>query len=300
MKPISPTFQAHLDSGATTLAWCWRVSRGDGLRLGFTDHDRPLAFDGTTFEAASGFAASEVRDAVGLAVDNLDVMGALSSASLSEADLAAGLWDDARVEIFRVNWQDPGQRLLMRSGSIGEVRRAGAAFTAEVRGLAHYLQQPKGRMFQRACDADLGDQRCKVALAAPQYRGAGTVTAVESRRRLVASGLGAFEPGWLARGLLTWVSGPNAGRAIEVKRHWAATGGAGLELWLAPFEPVATGHAFTITAGCDKQLSTCRDKFANAANFRGFPHMPGTDFVTSYPNRDDIGNDGASLAGGAG
>ncbi|MDX5493645.1 MAG: phage BR0599 family protein, partial [Alphaproteobacteria bacterium] len=29
----------------------------------------------------------------------------------------------------------------------------------------------------------------------------------------------------------------------------------------------------------DKQFTTCRDRFANAVNFRGFPHMPGNDFV---------------------
>ena len=55
MKQLSPSLQSHLDTGATTLAWCWRVTRGDGAVLGFTDHDRDLTFDGTTFEAATGF-----------------------------------------------------------------------------------------------------------------------------------------------------------------------------------------------------------------------------------------------------
>ena len=130
MKALPAGLQAHLDSGATTLAWCWRLTRRDGRKLGFTDHDVPLAFDGTVFEAASGFTASELKDGVGLSVDNLDVSSALRSDSLNEADLAAGRFDDARVEIFRVNWRDVTQRVLMRSGSIGDVKRAGAAFTA--------------------------------------------------------------------------------------------------------------------------------------------------------------------------
>jgi uncharacterized phage protein (TIGR02218 family) len=160
MKTLPAGLQAHLDSGATTLCWCWRLTRRDDAKLGFTDHDRDLVFDGTTFEAAAGFTASEIRDAVGLSVDNLEVESALSSGRLSEEDLAAGLYDDARVEIFRANWQAPEQRVLMRTGSLGEVSRAGASFRAEVRGLAHYLQQPKGRLFQYSCDADLGDARC--------------------------------------------------------------------------------------------------------------------------------------------
>src|SRR5437879_3349964 len=106
MKHLSPALQAHLDSGTTTLAWCWRLTRADGARLGFTDHDRDLAFDGTTFEAASGFTATDIKDAVGLSVDNLEVESALSSDSLNEDDLAAGLFDAGAIEIWRVNWAD--------------------------------------------------------------------------------------------------------------------------------------------------------------------------------------------------
>jgi uncharacterized phage protein (TIGR02218 family) len=294
MKTLPAGLQAHLDTGTTTLAWCWRLTLVHGTRLGFTDHDRPLVFDGTTFEAASGFTASEIKDQVGLSVDNLEVTSALSSDSLNEDDLAAGLFDDARVEIFRVNWAEPTQRVLMRSGSLGEIKRSGAAFAAEVRGLAHYLQQPKGRLYQNACDADLGDARCRVDLSSAALRGNGTVAAAESPRSFAANGLGAYAAGWFTRGLVTWTSGDNAGRAMEVKRHSLAGGTAVIELWQAMAHPIAAGDAFSIIAGCDKQFSTCRAKFANGDNFRGFPHIPGTDFVLAYPNRDDASNDGSS------
>ena len=45
--------------------------------------------------------------------------------------------------------------------------------------------------------------------------------------------------------------------------------------------PSHLGDTFTVTAGCDKQFATCQAKFANAVNFRGFPHMPGNDFITA-------------------
>ena len=54
---------------------------------------------------------------------------------------------------------------------------------------------------------------------------------------------------------------------------------------------IAAGDAFTLRAGCDKQFATCRAKFANAVNFRGFPHMPGDDFVLSYATQGDPDND---------
>jgi uncharacterized phage protein (TIGR02218 family) len=279
MKSLPPSLQSHLNTGTTTLAWCWRVTRNDGTGLGFTDHDRDLAFDGTVFEAATGFTASEIKDALGLSVDNLEVSSALKSDRLNEDDLASGLFDDAAVEIWRVNWADTEQRVLMRSGSLGEVRRSGTAFTAEVRGLAHYLQQPKGRLFQSSCDADLGDARCGVDLDAPAFRGTGTVLAAAGPRLFTASGLAAFAAGWFTRGLVTFTSGANAGRAQEVKRHTLSGTEATLELWQPMAFAITPGDTFTVTAGCDKQLATCRDKFANAVNFRGFPHMPGPDYV---------------------
>lgn len=281
MKTLPPGLQAHLDSGATTLCWCWRLTRRDGVRLGFTDHDRDVVFDGTTFEAAAGFAASEIKDAVGLAVDNLAVDGALQSGRLEEAQLAGGAFDDARVEIFRVNWQDPGQRVLMRFGSLGEVRRSGTSFTAEVRGLAHYLGQTKGRLYQYTCDADLGDGRCGIALDAPAYTGQGTVATAGNARSFTATGLASFSGGWFDRGLATFTSGANAGLAIEVKRHRLDGTAAAIELWQELAAVPATGDTFKVTAGCDKHIATCRAKFANVANFRGFPHMPGNDFLTS-------------------
>ncbi|MEQ1578431.1 MAG: DUF2163 domain-containing protein [Hyphomicrobium sp.] len=280
MKTLPPGLQAHLHLGATTLCWCWRLTRRDGTMLGFTDHDRDLVFDGTTFEAAAGFTASEIKDSIGLNVDNLEVTAAVTSQRLADADLAAGVYDDAKVEIFRVNWQAVDQRVLMRSGSLGEVKRTGFAFSAEVRGLAHYLQQPKGRIFQYSCDADLGDARCTINLAAPANTGSGVVAAGSSARRFTASGLAGFASGWFSRGLLTFTSGAAVGQKIEVKSHSLVAGVAVFELWQPAVEPVMPGQAFSVTAGCDKTIVTCRGKYANAINFRGFPNMPGNDFLT--------------------
>jgi len=285
MKSLSPELQAHLDSGATTLCWCWRLTRRDGTRLGFTDHDHDVTFDGTTFEAAAGFTASEMRDSVGLSVDNLEVTSALSSDRLSERDLAAGVYDDARVEIFRVNWSAVEQRVLMRVGSLGEVRRAGLTFAAEVRGLAHYLQQPKGRLYQFTCDADLGDARCKILLSDPLYRGEGEIAGVASARQFTAAGLDDFASDWFSRGLLTFTSGAADGQAIEVRTHTKTGSVVTVELWAPARGPLQTGQTFVVTAGCDKHLTTCKAKFANSANFRGFPHMPGNDFVTTFARK---------------
>jgi uncharacterized phage protein (TIGR02218 family) len=279
VKTLPDGLQAHLDGGATTLCWCWKLTRRDGVCRGFTDHDRPLMFDGVSYDAASGFTASEVQSSLGLTVDNLTVAGALSSAALNENDLAAGLYDDAAIEIWRVNWNDTAQRVLMRAGSLGEVTRNGNAFSAEMRGLAQALNQPVGRAFGRLCDADLGDSRCTVSLTAT----AGTVAAVSDSRRFTAAGLGTFAAGYFTGGKLIFTAGANAGHATEVKRHSIGGGIVAIELWQAMSEPVAPGDGFSLTPGCDKLFSTCQTKFDNTVNFRGFPYMPGNDAVMAGP-----------------
>lgn len=280
MKQLPAGMRTHLATGATTLCWCWLVTRRDGTRQGFTDHDRDLSFNGVTYEAAAGFTASDLKDVIGLSVDNLEVSGAVSSGRLSEEELASGRYDDAKVEIFRVNWQDTAQRLLMRSGSIGEVRRDGTAFFAEIRGLAHYLQQPMGRLFQYTCDAAVGDRRCGVDLTAATFRGSGAVVSVRDARRLTVAGLDSFATNWFSRGLVSFTSGAAAGQSVEVKSHSVSGSVVTLELWTAVCPPPLPGQTFVVTAGCDKHFGTCSAKYGNAVNYRGFPFMPGNDFVT--------------------
>ena len=294
MKSLDPNFQAHLDEGTTTLAWCWRITRADGVTFGFTDHDRTLTFEGTDFEPESGLTASEVRSGSDLSVDAQDAEGVLTSDRITETDILDGRWDNAEVEVWRVNWAAPGQRVLIRRGAIGELRRGRMSFVAEVRSMAHVLGQTVGRVYQGTCDAALGDSRCGVNIAAAAYRGTGAVVDPIRDGAFTASGLGGFASGWFSFGHLEWTSGPNSGRLAEVMLHEIASGVVTITLLEAPVRAVAGGNAFTIRAGCDKRSATCAAKFSNIANFRGFPHIPGQDAVVRYATADG-GHEGAVL-----
>lgn len=287
MKAIPAALQALLDTGVTTLCWCWQVERADGVVFGFTDHDRPLLLAGVTYEPDSGFAASELRGDTTLSVDAQDAEGVLSSNRITETDILDGRWDNAKIEVRRVNWADATQNVLMRRGNIGQVRRGKAAFVAEVRSLAHVLNQTVGRTYQYYCDAALGDGRCGVNLESVTYKGAGVVTGVSADRRFTTSGLAGFAAGWFELGYVEWTSGQNAGRKSEVSRHSVSGGVATIELFEAPVRSIAASDTFAIRAGCDKQFNTCKAKFSNSVNFRGFPHMPGDDTIIRYPNKGD-------------
>lgn len=290
MRTIPEGLATHLAAGVTTLCHCWRLTRRDGAVLGFTDHDRALTFAGTEFLAASGFSASGREEETGLSAATSEVTGGFSSEAISEADLSAGLYDGARVELFLVNWANPAQRLRLKVEDVGEVTRAGGEFRAELRGLTHRLSQPQGRVYARRCDAVLGDARCGVSLAGSAFRATGSVTAVTDESRLKVSGLGGFAAGFFRHGRLTFTGGALAGTVAEIDGQ----DGAALRLWLPLAVLPAVGDAVTVTAGCDRSFSTCREKFANGKNFRGFPHMPGADFAYSYADGESV-HDGGVL-----
>ena len=294
MKSLSPALQAHLDDGTTTLAWCWKITRADGASFGFTDHDRPLAFGGMDFEPESGLSASEIRSGSDLSVDSQDTEGALTSDRITETDILDGRWDNALVEVWRVNWSAPSQRVLIRRGAIGELRRGRMSFVAEVRSMAHVLGQTVGRVYQGTCDAALGDARCGVGLNDHVYRGTGAVLDPIRDQAFTASGISGFANGWFAFGVLEWASGGNSGRRDEIMLHEVASGIVTITMLEAPVRSVAGGDAFTIWAGCDKRAETCAAKFANILNFRGFPHIPGQDTVIRYASADG-GHEGAVL-----
>ncbi|MEO6014096.1 MAG: DUF2163 domain-containing protein [Devosia sp.] len=210
MRTLDVGFKAHVESGATTLANCWKLTRRDAMVLGFTDHDQTLSFGGIDYEPMHGLDGGEVGAKLGSQVDTTEIIGVLHSDAIEEADIAAGLYDGATVETWRVNWRDVGQRLLQRRATIGEIVREDGQFRGELRSGQQALNRVQGRLYSPLCDALLGDARCKVSPSHPHF---------------------------------------------------------GL--------------------GCDRQIGTCRDRFGNVANFRGFPHIPGNDFVLTYPRSDD-------------
>lgn len=281
MSDLSPDFRAHLECDCTTLCHCWRVARRDGRVFCFTDHDTRLAVAGEEYEPQSGFTQTEARASLGMAVDAVDVEGALSSDVLTEADIAAGLFDGALVETLLVNWLEPAQFAPIRKAAIGRILRADGRFVAELESVAASLDRPNGRYLRRNCDARLGDARCGVDLSGSAFTGTGEVVALTAPATLLADGLSGFEPGWFAFGEITFDSGALAGRVMAVVEHAELSGDVFLTLPADEPSP-APGDRFTVRAGCDKRFATCKGKFANPANFRGFPHLPGNDAAYAY------------------
>lgn len=205
MKEISSEFAAALAAGVTTTCLCWTLTRMDGLVLAVTEHDRPLVVGMRTFQPGGALEGLRFAASSSMAPGQAEAQGALAHDGIIEADLEAGLWDGARIDVIRVDWQSADHFVHVWSGRLTRIRHTGAGFAAELVSLKAELERPVGRVYGRRCDAVFGDARCGVDAAS-------------------------F---------------------------------AGLR--------------------CDQRVETCRDVFFNTLNFRGFPHMPGTEALAAGP-----------------
>lgn len=256
-----------------TLAWCWRLSRRDGVVIGLTSHDRDLLIGGLPYRAAPGMKPSAIETRDSLDAATMDIEGAIASDAIATRDLDAGRWDGAGLELFLVDWTAPDAApVTIARGSLGTIERRGASFAAELKGVTQLLDRPVCPATSPSCRATLGDRACRVDLAPLTH--IRRVVAVEGR----VVTLDAAAP-HMAFGELLWIEGANCGLASPV----VAADGAALHLAEAPAFLPAAPVRVRLTEGCDKQLATCRDRFANAVNFRGEAHLPGNDLLTRYP-----------------
>jgi uncharacterized phage protein (TIGR02218 family) len=289
LRNISAELEDHLSGNVLSLALCVKFTLMDGTLMGFTSHDRNLKITDedeieTTYEARSSVESSAIRQEASSGVDNVEVTGLIQSDRITEEDIRAGRYDGAAVEFFLVNFRDLAQgRLLLLKGSLGEVGHGDGAFVAEVRSLSQRLAQQIGELTAPTCRVkQLGDERCKVDLT--PFRFVRSVTAVVSVYQLKA-GVDAHASDYFTYGKIEVTSGANAGLSREIKDHVLV--GADAVLTLQEVFPYAfvNGDALVLEAGCDRQPSTCKTKFANLVNIRCEPDIPGTGKVLKRGRR---------------
>ncbi len=258
----------------TTLAFCWKLTRRDGIVLGFTSHDRDLIVGGLLYRATPGMVPSAIERSVSLEPDNVDLSGVLTSDAISATDLMAGRWDGALLRLFAVDWSAPDSDALpLVRGTLGAVEIKGEAFQVELRGPSAVLDAAAVEETSPECRASLGDKRCQVDLA-----GRALTTAITASDDIILSVAAALVPANYAQGRLRWLDGVNAGLEGLI----LANGTGHVTLADPPPLLPAPGDRIELTEGCDRRFSTCTGRFANALNFRGEPHLPGNDLLTRY------------------
>lgn len=274
---------AHAEGCHSTRSQIWTITRRDGVVLGFTSHDRPIWRFGRVYSPCRSLdpSASENASTLG-SVGSIELTGIIDSDAISEADLFAGKYDDAFVEVDLVDWSDASlDAHRIASGWTGELSQGQAGFSMEVLGGGVRLaQQGLVQMMGPGCRWVFGDPKtCKVDRQALKM----TATIVSATTRgafsLTLSGDGAGRQ-W-QNGALVFTSGANSGQLCEIK---ALDLDAGIvSLWSpASFLPVA-GDTVDVLPGCDLSKTGGCSLYANIINFGGFPDVPGSDSLLETP-----------------
>ena len=189
MKSISLDLKIHLAGEVTTLATCWLAELAGGAVMGFTDHTRDITFDGRYYLSRSGYTPTAVDTSAELNIDNLEIEAVLTSESIRERDLLAGVWDAARITVFMVNYEDLSMgRMILKSGTTGQITIKNGSFVAELRGLTQAYANNIVELTSPRCRAHLGDSRCKVNLTPFTLETA--VEGVDAERTLIYSSQG--------------------------------------------------------------------------------------------------------------
>jgi uncharacterized phage protein (TIGR02218 family) len=261
----------------TSVAYGWRLERADGVTMGFTSHDKDIVHHGLLLRASPGMKPTTIVESLGFDNDGLDVNGALTSDSICTADLMAGRWDRAYVEIFLFDWTDPqaGSRLLA-AGHLGTISFSNDDFEAEFRGLKQILDRSIVPQTSPSCRAGFCDPAC--GLNRERFRYLATCSGLSAGWLLLDMPPGIAQNGF-AYGTARWLNGLNSGLSFDIM----ASNSTGIMPALVQDYQVRSGDRIEIVEGCDKQIGTCASRFANGINFRGEPYLPGNDLLTRYP-----------------
>ena len=258
---------------------------------GFTSHVEDIERDGLLYRAETAFTPTAAKTTDKLQIPTQEMEGVmlplLSIDGISEDDIISGRVDFAEVRTQLINYEDLSMGgMWIGRGYVGKTTVKNDQYIAELRGLTQIASQQILELYSPGCRYDLGSRRCTVDLTDPSYLFTSTISGITTDRLLFTSGLG-NPADFFKFGKVTWQTGENAGLEMEVKNF---PGGGVVELWQPMPFAFTIGDSFQITAGCDKKLETCRDKFDNLINFGGFAHLPGEDNLAQVlvPKRPEV------------
>lgn len=282
MKTLTADQLADIRAEEFVAAAVLRVWLNNGDTLAFTGLDEDIVIDGVTYVAASGANLGDVASAATLEVDNLELNGLLVSPSITEDDLEAGVWDNAKVMIGKINALTPAHGILeQKRGWLGEVALENGRWKAEFRSLKAAYKIGIIELTSATCRAVFGDARCGVDAEALAVTG--SVDSIDSDSVTIHDSARTEAPhpsgtAYFIGGKLTWVTCADArleGLSMEIRE---ATTGV-LQLGTAMPFPVSNGDTYTLTPGCPKHKDDCKGSFDNYGRFRGEPDLPGNDLL---------------------
>jgi uncharacterized phage protein (TIGR02218 family) len=283
MKSIPIALQSHLDEDATTLCQLTLIETKDGTVYGFTDLDMDVVYDdgdgSVTYQAENGFTPSRMQASADLAVDNAEINGLVMDTGITEAQIRAGLFDYARVKVYRVNYMDLTQgHEVIASGTAGETTFSANGWKTEFRSLTQQLKQPISKLYSLTCRVAFGSAQCGKSFTWVS----GTVTDVGAnpKRQFTDTALTEGED-YFKDGVVEWLTGNNAEAQMEVDEYLHSSSNSPTFALALPMPyAIQVGDTYRVRKDCSKEWGDadngCLFHWAadRALHFRGEPHIP--------------------------
>ena len=276
---LTAEMETAKNSQSMTLCQCVLITCKDGDQFGFANLDIPLTFDGVTYEPYDAIAPTAYSETNTLDANNGQLSTVFDSDRITEQDLFAGKFDNARVDRFWVDWTnlptdlgaEPLQFIPITFGNrLSRTDSSESGVTFDSTGRDYFLEQKIGDITTRSCQHEFCDAQCTLNIATYTY--SFEVTAIANSLTFTADNTQAN--GLFDNGTIIFTTGANDGISQQV----AIYNGGNFELFQPLPYALTVGDEFDAIVGCPKTLDFCVSQ-SNAVNFGGFPTVPGNDFL---------------------
>lgn len=275
MRSISPNLKSAIISGK--ICNLVKITRNDAGEYLYTDHDLPLTIDGNVYQPAPGLQQLRLESTIDNKVSNQQFNAGWID--FSESDLRTGLFDNAQIEVKKCSWANPEHGSITTFyGNLGIIQWTEDGFKADIHSITRKLNRNYGVTTTASCRHRLFDEFSSISCGActinkPSNTFNGSVDSiVKDRIKFEVTGTFPTTQDYCAFGELTFTSGLNVGLTFELSKHDVGAFSE-FELMLQTSKAIQSGDTFTVTSGCDKSFNTCINKYSNAKNFGGMPHI---------------------------
>lgn len=236
--------------------------RNGGTPLRFSTLQRRFTYQGQVYVPTAG-EKFDAEEFAGMAAGDTELVGSLSPSTIGLVDIQRGIYDDARIDQYVVDWRRPDKTPYQHFvWYVDDIQHNGRSWKAILSSSARFLQVTRGESYSFACPAVLGDDRCRATVTS--Y--AGTITAIVDDQLEFESSVVAAT-GLFRLGQITWLTGNNRGTVCRVLASNSTDGAFALAI-PTRFR-MRVGDTFEARPGCDGLATTCKNTHANLANFQG-------------------------------
>ena len=254
-----------------TSATCVRIECLNGVTVRLTDYPYDLVMsNATVYKTDYGYQPTAFTSSAAFSPSAIDIEGICAIGGVTRDQLASGVFDNARVYIFKCNFLSPVEDYEeIAAGFFGKTTLEDDKYRIEGMSLIDALNQSVGKVYQAACSRTFGDTGCTKNIVALTVTG--TITSVTSSY-VFRDSARAEAADWFGAGTIQFTTGNNAGlKPLEIRSY--ATDGT-ITLFEPTYYAPVVGDAFELIPGCRKREADCRDKYGNIINFFGFTRIP--------------------------